>query len=195
MYCLQSFTTEKILKNHSEICMVLNGKQAIKMRDKDNNKLKFKNSYKEIPVPFVIYSDFEAITEKLHGCQNNNVKSFTEEYQKHVDCSYAYRFSKPIKIYRGKNAVNKFMKAILRESKRCQNILKTLFKKEQRKEISKKLPVVFHNLKGYDSHFIMQQIGEIVKYNPYKNKRGETCEMSINAIPNNMQKIYGFHAW
>ena len=26
-----------------------------------------------------------------------------------------------------------------------------------------KIPVIFHNLRGYDSHFIMQQIGQIVK--------------------------------
>ena len=26
-----------------------------------------------------------------------------------------------------------------------------------------KIPVIFHNLRGYDSHFIMQQIGEIAK--------------------------------
>ena len=70
--------------------------------------------------------------------------------------------------------------------------MKTLFDREQRKEISKKLPVIFHNLKGYNSHFIMQQIGEIVKNNTYKNKRGETCEMAINAIPNNMEKYMAF---
>ena len=146
MYCIQCFTTEEILKKHSKICIVLNGKQAIKMPDENNNKLKFKNSHKEIPVPFVIYADFEAITEKVHSCQNNSVKSFTEECQKNTDCSYAYklvchyddRYSKPIKIYRGKDAVNKFMKSILRESKTCQKILKTLFNKEELKGISKK---------------------------------------------------------
>ena len=26
-----------------------------------------------------------------------------------------------------------------------------------------KIPVIFHNLRGYDSHFIMQQIGKIAK--------------------------------
>ena len=26
-----------------------------------------------------------------------------------------------------------------------------------------KIPVIFHNLRGYDSHFIMQEIGAIVK--------------------------------
>ena len=108
MYCLQNFTTEKILKNHSEICMVFNGKQAIEMPNKDNNKLEFNNFHKQLPVPFVIYADFEAITEKIHGCQPNDDKSYTETYQKHVDCSYGYKvvccydekYSKPDQIYR-----------------------------------------------------------------------------------------------
>ena len=56
-----------------------------------------------------------------------------------------------------------------------------------------KIHVIFHNLRGYDSHFIMQEIGAIVEKNTYTNKKGEKCQMNINAIPNNMEKIYGLH--
>ena len=55
-----------------------------------------------------------------------------------------------------------------------------------------KIPVIFHNLRGYDSHFIMQEIGEIVKNHTYTNKKGEKCQMNINAIPNNMEKYMAF---
>ena len=55
-----------------------------------------------------------------------------------------------------------------------------------------KIPVIFHNLRGYDSHFIMQEIGAIVKNHAYKNNKGEVKQMNINAIPNNMEKYMAF---
>ena len=55
-----------------------------------------------------------------------------------------------------------------------------------------KIPVIFHNLFGYDSHFIMQQIGEIAKKHAYTNKKGEKQDLNINAIPNNMEKHMAF---
>ena len=69
MHCLQCFSSEKVLINHKENCIQVNGTQAIKMPTKDNNILKFNNFHKQLAVPFVIYADFEAITEKIHGCQ------------------------------------------------------------------------------------------------------------------------------
>ena len=32
-------------------------------------------------VPFVIYADFEAITEKIQGCNMNDQQSYTDKYQ------------------------------------------------------------------------------------------------------------------
>ena len=55
-----------------------------------------------------------------------------------------------------------------------------------------KIPVFFHNLQGYDSLFIMQQIGEIAKNHAYKNKKGEKQHLKINAILNNMGKYMAF---
>lgn len=45
-----------------------------------------------------------------------------------------------------------------------------------------KIPVIFHNLRGYDSHFIMQEIGSI----------GKEHDLEINCIPNNMEKYMAF---
>ena len=61
--------------------------------------------------------------------------------------------------------------------------------------LTDKIPVIFHSLRGYNSHFIMQTIGEIANKHTYKNKKGEDKKMDINVIPNNMEKIHGFHAW
>ena len=46
-----------------------------------------------------------------------------------------------------------------------------------------KIPIVFHNLRGYDGHFIRQNIGKIV------NEKGK---LKIGVIPNNMEKYIGF---
>ena len=49
-----------------------------------------------------------------------------------------------------------------------------------------KIPIIFHNLHRYDSHFIMQRIDEIANKYKYKNKKGEEQQMEINVIPNNV---------
>ena len=81
MYCLQCFSSEDILTKHTENCIIINGKQAVNMPNKGDNILKYINFHKQLPVPFVIYADFEAITEKIDGCKPNNKKSYTDLYQ------------------------------------------------------------------------------------------------------------------
>ena len=64
MYCLQCFSSESILANHVNNCLNINANQAIKMPEKGENILRFNNFHKQLPVPFVIYADFEAITKR-----------------------------------------------------------------------------------------------------------------------------------
>ena len=45
---------------------------------KADDKVRFKNYHKGLDTSFVIYADFEAINENVHGCQPNNDKSYTE---------------------------------------------------------------------------------------------------------------------
>ena len=47
-------------------------------------------------------------------------------------------------------------------------------------------------MRGYDSHFIMQTIGEIANKHTHKNKKGEEKQMDIKVIPNNMGKYMTF---
>ena len=140
MHCLQCFSSEKVLNNHKDNCIQVNGTQAVKMPNKDNNILKFNNFHKQLPVPFVIYTDFEAITEKISSCQPNNDKSYTEAYQKHTDSGYGYKvvccyedkYSKPATTYRGEKAVYKFMEDMLEEVKYCKKIMKKEYNKPLR---------------------------------------------------------------
>ena len=68
MHCLQCFSNKEILANHKTNCMVINGEQAIRMHTKKGNNIsQFQNYHKQMLVPFVIYADFEAITEKETG--------------------------------------------------------------------------------------------------------------------------------
>ena len=263
MYCFQCFSSERVLNNHTVDCVIINGKQAIKMPE-PGSKIAFTNYRKQLPAPFVIYADFEAITEKV-----SQKKSHTEQYQKHTACGYGYKvvccyddnFSKPTKIYRGEMTIHKFMKDMLAEVEYCQEIVKTHFTKplkmtdedeesfQRAKEchickkpfgknengvrnvggrnikkikiknvkvrdhchvtgkyrgaahascnlnfkLTDKIPVVFHNLKGYDSHFIMQEIGNIAKKHIYfDEKKKKYYDVDINVIPHNMEKYMAF---
>ena len=78
MHCLQCFGTKEILIKNTPVCMVINGEQSIRMLKKGST-VQFKNFHKQLTEPFVIYADFEAITEKVDSCQPDSTKSYTEK--------------------------------------------------------------------------------------------------------------------
>ena len=54
--CLQCFSRKNALIKHKENCLNINGKQSVKL---EKGIIEFKNYFKQIPVPFKIYADFD----------------------------------------------------------------------------------------------------------------------------------------
>ena len=81
-YCLQAFSTEKMLKRNIKDCFKVNGKQRIIM-PKKCEYAKFKNYERKIKSPFIIYADFESIlVQKDNGKQNE--KSLKQKNIKNI---------------------------------------------------------------------------------------------------------------
>ena len=106
--CLQCFSSEKILIEHKEDCLVINGKQSVNLK---SGSISFKNYFKQLPAPFKICADFECILKRIRGSHKNN-GSYIEKYQDHIPCGFAYnvvcidnKFSKKVVLYRGQNDV------------------------------------------------------------------------------------------
>ena len=200
---LHCFSSESVLIKLKENCLSINGKHSVKL---EKVITEFENRFKQIPVPFKIYADFEC---NLRGVECYE-GSYTKKYQDHIPCSFACnvvcvngRFTKPIVVYRGENAAYEFIKAIRKEYKYCKKVMNKHFNKnlimsieehffqqsnscwickkliDNDKEkvidhchvtgkfrgaahlnckidfqLTKKVPVIFHNLRGYDSHLI-----------------------------------------
>ena len=97
---------------------------------KEGSQVYFHNYQKRLPVPFVIYADFEAITRKIDSCSPRGDKSYIQAYQKHEACGFGYevvchydqKYSKPEVLYRGEN-VQKFYQNLTEEVKYCQKII------------------------------------------------------------------------
>ena len=230
--CLHGYSREDLLEAHRPDCKGI-GQTAVRVEMPQEGKLTFQNHHKQLPAPYVIYADFEALTTKVEGPELDPTKSNTQKTQHHEACSYCYvvvrcdgKTEAPAQ-YRGPNAAEHFLRALQVEESRIQKVLAKpqamrmtradweihrtasrchvcdgLLKGDSVKDhchitgkyrgaahsacnlklrLSPKtttIPVVFHNLRGYDSHLLMQAISKV--------------EGRVSCIPNNTEKYISF---
>ena len=76
--CLQCFSSKNVLTEHKENCLVIKGKQNVKL---GKGSINFKNYSKQLPVPFKIYADFECI---LHPTSLKKVSGKNGSYTENI---------------------------------------------------------------------------------------------------------------
>ncbi|XP_076383600.1 uncharacterized protein LOC143260904 [Megalopta genalis] len=160
--CLQYFRSQEKLNIHEIDCSRMN-ECALKLPTEDDKWLKFKNyAYKE-PTPFVIYADLKCMLETQrdqgHGayCRYQHHHAFSVDYYLH------YRYDSSLSEYRA-----------YRDEKGCIACHCNLSYQS-----SYVIPVVFHNLSGYDAHFFIKELA-----NAFESK--------IDALPLTKEKYISF---
>ena len=202
---------------------------------KENTKLYFKNYYKQLPIPFVVYADFECFTKPMNTCSPIPKESYNYNYQKHEPSGFCFYIKgvvdtkfEPIIYTKTKDSddvAKIFVEKLAKVTNKIYNdfyrrpILLRLTHAEQKSfdeaeicHICKKellddkvrdhchftgqyrgaahnscnlqcrkpmiLPVIFHNLQGYDAHLFIKQLACLP---------GE-----LNCIPSTEENIFPF---
>jgi len=138
MNCIHGFSSERCLENHRENgCLAVNGAQAVYIPEK--GEIKFNSLQKTLPVPFVIYADFESQLCKIKNYdEQDEDESWSIKTNKHKICSYGFKvvcleddsYSEPYREFRGKNAAYKFLQALFEKEEELANQLEK-FKKSK----------------------------------------------------------------
>ena len=230
--CFTHFTRYELLQKHVSHCSS-NETVSVRMPPR-NTMLCFNNYHKQLPIPFVVYADFECFTKPMNTCSPNPEKPYTYNYQKHEPSGFCFYIKgivpgitfEPIiytktkdsddisKIFVSKLAkvTNKIyydfyrrpipLKLTLAEqisfdkAETCHICKKELLTDKVRDHFTGQyreaahnscnlqcrkpmiLPVIFHNLQGYDAHLFIKQLSTIL---------GE-----LNCIPSTEEKYISF---
>ena len=75
-YCLQCFSSKKVMEEHNEVRLKINGEQIVKLR---SSLAKFKNYFKQLALPFKIYADFECNVQRVRISDRGDNTSYTEK--------------------------------------------------------------------------------------------------------------------
>ena len=114
--CFRSYSTKNRLEKREADCFD-HDYCYVKMPNEGNKTLKYNRREKSLKVPFTIFSHLEALLKKIHSCQNNPKKSYTEKKAKHTPsgyslftcCSFAAVKNK-LDSYRGEDYMERFCK-------------------------------------------------------------------------------------
>ena len=231
--CFTHFSKEELFQKHIEYCST-NETVCVKMPPR-NAKLSFNNCDKQLPIPFVVYADFECFTKPMNTCSPNPEDSYNYNYQKHEPSGFCLYIKgivpnifAPITYTKKKDTDNiaaVFVSKLADITNRLYNDFYRhpkplkLTKKEQlsfdkaetchicKKELQSDkvrdhchftgqyrgaahnscnlqcrkpliLPVIFHNLQGYDAHLFIKQLSSLP---------GE-----LNCIPSTEEKYISF---
>ena len=71
-----------------------------------NTTLQFQNHHKKLPIPFVVYADFECFPKPINTCQPYPHDSYTYSYQKHEPSGYCL-------YLKGLDGINKLFNPIV----------------------------------------------------------------------------------
>ena len=77
--CLTGYRKVESLNKHYEYCAAHKA-QKIEVPP-PGSTLKFKNYFKSLRVPFVVYADFKSFLKPINTCQPNPKESYTNKFQ------------------------------------------------------------------------------------------------------------------
>ena len=86
--CFTHFSKGELFQKHAEYCLV-NEIVAVKMPP-GNTMLFFNNYHKQLPIPFVVYGDFECFTKPVNTCSPNPDYSYNYNYQKREPSGFCF---------------------------------------------------------------------------------------------------------
>ena len=81
--CLQCFSSINVLTEDKKVCFSINRPQLVRLGKRTTE---FKSYFKQIPVLFKIYYDFECNLESVERYEG----SYSKKCQDHITCSVAY---------------------------------------------------------------------------------------------------------
>ncbi|CAH3027681.1 unnamed protein product [Porites evermanni] len=86
--CFTHYTKEELLQKHILYCSN-NETVSVKMPE-EGTMLYFKNYDNQLPIPFVVYADFECFTKPINTCIPNPKESYSYNYQKHEPSGFCF---------------------------------------------------------------------------------------------------------